>query len=896
MGSKNVTDKAKHKTIFYARHVELEAKIIEFANWLMPLSYKTGIINEHLLTRKKAGLFDVSHMGRFIIKGRNVLKFLQNILTNNSQALRELESQYTIIPDKDGFAIDDAYLYRFFKDEYLLVVNAGNRIKDFEYLKFHADRFDDIEIIDKTFEMAMIGLQGPLSKEILQKVIGKEYLPEPIRNNLSIAKIDNPQVLISRTGYTGESLCFELFINKKDALPVWDILVENGAFPVGLGARDTLRLEACLPLYGQELGIDPEGQNIPIFASLQSQIAVSFSPLKDDFTGRDSLLKQFHALEKINNKDFSLINNLPKKIMPFVLQDKGIARHGDKVYFNEKYIGYVTSGTAIPYWKTVGEGLNTKLTDEMSIRSIGLAYIDSHIWEEDVVDIDVRGKKLKAVIMPYHLRSEAPPFSYPIIYGKEEKPSFLLSQEKEGGLKGSTYKNVQLLLENTYKNTVWRQTECINLIPSEQTPSRMVRILSIMDPAGRYAEHKKIKAFYDSEIFYYQGTGFIAQVEQLLKKELVTYLGCREVETRPLSGQMANSIVFSALVDHLNRAYKKGEPKRLGYILNHHIIKGGHLSAQPMGALKDFVFIDPETDKPAVIDFPVLKDNPYKIDMVSCAKIIEEYKPGLIILGRSAMLNKEPVCQIRSILNEMDIDSIILYDMAHILGLAGPYFQEPFKEGADIVTGSTHKTFFGTQRGLIATNYQKPQPGYDLWEAIERRTFPGSVSNHHPGTLLGLLMAAYEMNFFKEKYQQKVVSNAKSFACALNDLGLDVAGDPDISFTETHQVIINVGYARGPEAARLLEENNIMVNYQASPQDEGFTASGCIRMGVNEMTRFGMGKKDFLKLAQLVFEVIVNKKNVKEDIRKFRKDFLDMKYCFADKDFENIMGKLVNLI
>ena len=117
---------------------------------------------------------------------------------------------------------------------------------------------------------------------------------------------------------------------------------------------------------------------------------------------------------------------------------------------------------------------------------------------------------------------------------------------------------------------------------------------------------------------------------------------------------MANTIVFSALVDYLNKAYKKGEPKRLGYMLNHHIIKGGHLSAQPMGALKDFVVINPKTDKSAVIDFPVLRDNPYKIDMASCAKIIEEYKPELIILGRSAILNKEPVAEIRSIINELN--------------------------------------------------------------------------------------------------------------------------------------------------------------------------------------------------------------------------------------------------
>jgi len=237
-----------------------------------------------------------------------------------------------------------------------------------------------------------------------------------------------------------------------------------------------------------------------------------------------------------------------------------------------------------------------------------------------------------------------------------------------------------------------------------------------------------------------------------------------------------------------------------------------------------------------------------------------------------------------------------MYDMAHVLGLLGPYFQQPFEEGADIVTGSTHKTFFGTQRGIIAANYSREDLRYQLSEAINRRAFPGSVSNHHLGTLLGLLMAAYEMNYFKDEYQKNVINNAKAFAMALHDCGLDVAGDKEVSFTQTHQVIVNVGYSKGPQIARRLEENNIIVNYQAAPQEEGFTAAGALRMGVAEMTRFAMKKEDFKTLAQLIYDVIVAEKSVKKEVTSLRGRFVDMKYCFAEKDFENIVEKLHKLI
>jgi len=235
---------------------------------------------------------------------------------------------------------------------------------------------------------------------------------------------------------------------------------------------------------------------------------------------------------------------------------------------------------------------------------------------------------------------------------------------------------------------------------------------------------------------------------------------------------------------------------------------------------------------------------------------------------------------------------VIMYDMAHVLGLVGPYFQQPFKEGADIVTGSTHKTFFGTQRGVIATDFTEKDIRYPLWKAIERRTFPGSVSNHHLGTMLGLLMAAYEMNFFKDEYQKKVLTNAKAFALALKECGLDVAGDPDNSFTQTHQVILNVGYARGAEIAQRLENNNIIVNYQATPEDEGFTASGALRMGVAEMTRFGMEKEQFQELAQIIHDVIIKNSFVKEKVASFRKKYHEMKFCFSGNECDIFVEKL----
>ena len=878
------------RTVFYDRHVALGAKMVEFGGWEMPLHYTAGIVGEHLATRREAGLFDVSHMGRFIIRGRDARRFLQHVLSNNAEALDagERGAQYTFIPTVTGGAVDDAYLYRFVEGEYLLVVNASNREKDWGHLQSLRASFPEAELQDATREIAMLALQGPASRRVLEGLIEKGRLPEPVRNAVNTVRIGGTEVRLARTGYTGEPVCFELFCAREHAAALWDVLVAAGSKPAGLGARDTLRLEAGLPLYGHELGVDAEGREIPVMACPIAPSAVSFSPLKGDFIGREALLRQHVALKGIMERDYTHRSDLPRRIRHLAVLGQGIARQGFKVHRGGKWAGYVTSGTMVPYWVSKGEGIDCCLTNEHRMRAIGLAYLDSEILDDERVTVEIRGRQVEALIVPFHLRSEAPPHSRPIL-AEHRLPAF------PGPAVDAPCK-ARWLLEKTAANTRWRQQECINLIPSEMTASPMVRLLSVMDPAFRYAEHRPSKAFYDAEVFYYEGTEFIAEVERLLDEELRKFLGCREVELRLMSGQMANMAVFSALVEYLNRGDRRSEPRRMRCVMNHPILRGGHLSAQPMGALRDFVARDPHTERPAVVGIPVLADNHYQVDVPATLALIDRHRPELIVLGKSMVLHKEPVSEIRQFLDDQRIDAVLMYDMAHVLGLVGPHFQQPFAEGADLVTGSTHKTFFGTQRGVVGSRFEPREPRYALWEAVRFRTFPGFVSNHHLGTLLGLLMAAYEMNHFKDEYQAKVITNAKAFARALDECGLDVAGDPRIDFTETHQVVVRVGYGRGVELAARLARNNIICNFQASPDEESFTAAGSLRLGVAEMTRFGMQEEDFRELAELMRDVILRNSRVVARVKKLRERFRELRFCFRQEEFCDLMQQLHQLL
>ncbi|MCX7829930.1 MAG: hypothetical protein N2445_02575 [Acidobacteria bacterium] len=462
------------------------------------------------------------------------------------------------------------------------------------------------------------------------------------------------------------------------------------------------------------------------------------------------------------------------------------------------------------------------------------------------------------------------------------------------------------LIEKTIENNLWRQKKCINLIPSENTPSIFVKLLEISDPQGRYAEHKTALkkerealagsgALKGDQIYYYQGTQFIFEIEEKLTEVMKEYLGAEDVETRAISGQMANEVAFKAVLKYLSKGGDKLPPLsasgRLHTVMNNSLNGGGHLSAQPFGALFNFVDEEP-------VSIPLQQGNPYKVDVEKMINLVDEKKPPLIIFGKSLFLHPEPILELRKYLDSQNnYFPVVMYDGAHVLGILGRFFQDPLSEGANIVTGSTHKTFFGSQRGIIGIKVGADSPYSKLAAEIHTRTFPGSTSNHHLGTQLALLGAALEMKHFRDDYQKAVVENAKSFAKSLHSKGIPVEGGEEEGFTKTHQVVIRVKkFGDGKEIATRLEQNNIIVNFQALPDDETFYHPSGIRMGVSEMTRFGMEAGDFVELSEIMAEIIIDNKDKRSDVENLRKKFTRMRFCFDDDTSKKLYRKLMDSI
>ena len=386
------------RTPLYDAHVAAGATMVDFGGWEMPIQYPAGIINEHLYDRKHCGIFDVSHMGRLIVEGPERVAFLQKVLSSNVAALKPGRAQYCIIPTESGGAVDDAYLYMYEEDRYMLIVNASNTDKDLAHFAKYLPDFD-CTITNITDTYSSIAVQGPDAESILKVLSGGAEISGPKKNDLNKLIMEGRTVRVSKTGYTGDPVGWELFIDASEVNWLWNRLIELGAHPTALGARDTLRLEAGLPLYGHEMGEDHAGNEMPIFAVSLARFAVSFAEEKGDFVAREILLDQKE-------------NGTPKKVFPIALTDRGVMRAGMDIYKDGEHIGWVTSGTMVPYYHFDEDG---NILDTTGKRSIGFAYIDADVSMDDVIEIDVRGKRLKARRVVKHMDQNNPPYGRAIL-------------------------------------------------------------------------------------------------------------------------------------------------------------------------------------------------------------------------------------------------------------------------------------------------------------------------------------------------------------------------------------------------------------------------------------------------------------------------------------------------
>ncbi|MBI4797449.1 MAG: glycine cleavage system aminomethyltransferase GcvT [Desulfarculus sp.] len=378
------------ETPLIAWHRQHGGRLVEFAGWSLPVSYQAGIIAEHLACRKSAALFDTSHMGRFRLEGPGALGFLQRALTNDAARLEPGRSHYTFLSDQDGRPLDDAYLLRLPGGAYLLVVNAGNRDQDWAWLQGLDATAAGLQ--DVSPQLAMLALQGPASTSVLGRVLGGQDLPRA-RNHCAWRGWAGGRVLVSRTGYTGEPHSYELFVDTPRVVELWEALLEAGAglglMAAGLGARDTLRLEAGLPLYGHELKPD-----WPILSLPLARHGVDLTTERGDFLGRAALERQ--AAELAGGQ----VQEVPCLIRGVAALERGMMREGSPVLVEGRPVGELTSGTTVPAWRFAG-GVPG---DEHYSRAIGLACLERQVADGQKVEIVYRGRALPGVIANHFVK------------------------------------------------------------------------------------------------------------------------------------------------------------------------------------------------------------------------------------------------------------------------------------------------------------------------------------------------------------------------------------------------------------------------------------------------------------------------------------------------------------
>lgn len=365
------------KTPFHAQHIAAGAKMVNFGGWDMPIDYSgkgLGVIKEHLAVRSRAGLFDVSHMGEVDIVGSGALAFLQRVTSNDVARLQDGHAQYSALPMPSGAPVDDIIVYRFNAERFLLVVNASNRAKDVAWLR--SQGASGCEINDRSDEFALLALQGPLAADILQ-TLTKSELASVGYYKFTTGTVAGLAATMARTGYTGED-GFEIMVKAAEGPALWDALMTAGSgqglVPAGLGARDTLRLEAKMCLYGNDI----DDTTTLIEAGLGWITCVE--PHKGDFNGRSVLAEQ-------------KAKGTSRKLVGFEMKERGIARHGYPVLIGGKAVSAVTSGSMAPFLE----------------KNIGLAYVPSeHAAVGSPIGIEIRGASVAAEIVktPFYKRAK----------------------------------------------------------------------------------------------------------------------------------------------------------------------------------------------------------------------------------------------------------------------------------------------------------------------------------------------------------------------------------------------------------------------------------------------------------------------------------------------------------
>jgi glycine hydroxymethyltransferase len=411
---------------------------------------------------------------------------------------------------------------------------------------------------------------------------------------------------------------------------------------------------------------------------------------------------------------------------------------------------------------------------------------------------------------------------------------------------------MEKIIELLEEHNAWRK-KCINLIASENVMSPYCEKYYVSDLMHRYAEGLPFNR-------YYQGLKYVDQIEDLAARAFREHFGADFVDLRPISGTLANFAVFSALAE-------RGDT-----IMNLGIQGGSHVSHEQAGAVGMLGL------KSVALPFD---DNSLTLDLPKIEEKIFELKPKFIIMGGSVITFPQPIREIRRMCDKAGIGTKIIYDAAHVFGLVSAgRFQSPLAEGADIITASTHKTFPGPQGGIIIARNLDER----LAKRIQSKIFPGVLSNHHLHRIPPLYLALREMEEFGADYADQIIRNAQALGKALNNAGFDVLYK-NRGFTESHQVVVNVEKQGGGDPiAKKLEEASIILNKNIIPTDTDNPAyPKGLRIGVQEMTRFGMKEAEMEKIAELIAQVAIKGENlakIKEEAESLRGRFQTITYSF----------------